>query len=171
MMKTKIKFLLLIISIAFNLVLAQDKTEYTLTYNSLVGSPKATLDDVAWISGYWRGEAFNGEVEEIWSSPLGNSMVASFKLVIDDEIKFYEIEIITEINGTLMLRLKHFHSDLRGWEEKDETVDFPLVKITESRVFFDGMTFEKVSDNEMNVYVLIKQEDKVAEEMKFNYHK
>ena len=170
-MKTKIKFLLLIISIAFNLVLAQDKTEYTLTYNSLVGSPKATLDDVAWISGYWRGEAFNGEVEEIWSSPLGNSMVASFKLVIDDEIKFYEIEIITEINGTLMLRLKHFHSDLRGWEEKDETVDFPLVKITESRVFFDGMTFEKVSDNEMNVYVLIKQEDKVAEEMKFNYHK
>ncbi|MCH7963088.1 MAG: hypothetical protein IH852_04025 [Bacteroidetes bacterium] len=170
-MKTKIKFLLLIISIAFNLLLAQDKMEYTLTYDSLIGSPKATLEDVAWISGYWRGEAFNGEVEEIWSSPLGNSMVASFKLVVDDEVKFYEIEIITEINGTLMLRLKHFHSDLRGWEEKDETVDFPLVKITESRVFFDGMTFEKVSDNEMNVYVLIKQEDKVAEEMKFNYHK
>lgn len=170
-MKTKIRLIPFIISIAFNLLLAQDKMEYTLTYDSLIGSPKATLEDVAWISGYWRGEAFNGEVEEIWSSPLGNSMVASFKLVVDDEVKFYEIEIITEINGTLILQLKHFHSDLRGWEEKDETVDFPLVKITESRVFFDGMTFEKVSDNEMNVYVLIKQEDKVAEEMKFNYHK
>ena len=170
-MKTKIRLIPFIISIAFNLLLAQDKMEYTLTYDSLIGSPKATLEDVAWISGYWRGEAFNGEVEEIWSSPLGNSMVASFKLVVDDEVKFYEIEIITEINGTLMLRLKHFHSDLRGWEEKDETVDFPLVKITENRVYFDGMTFEKVSDNEMNVYVLIKQEDKVAEEMKFNYHK
>ena len=60
MMKTKIKFLLLIISIAFNLVLAQDKTEYTLTYNSLVSSPKATLNDVAWIAGYWRGKAFDG---------------------------------------------------------------------------------------------------------------
>ncbi len=170
-MKTNIRLLLLIISIAFNLLLAQDKMEYTITYDSLIGSPKATLEDVAWISGYWRGEAFNGEVEEIWSSPLGNSMVATFKLVVDDKVKFYEIETITEINGTLILQLKHFHSNLKGWEEKDETVDFPLVKITESKVFFDGMTFEKVSDNEMNVYVLIKQEDKVAEEMKFNYHK
>ena len=170
-MKTKIRLIPFIISIAFNLLLAQDKMEYTLTYDSLIGSPKATLEDVAWISGYWRGEAFNGEVEEIWSSPLGNSMVASFKLVVDDEVKFYEIEIITEKNGTLILQLKHFHSDLRGWEEKDETVDFPLVKITESKVFFDGMTFEKVSDNEMNVYVRIKQTDKVVEEMKFNYLK
>jgi len=170
-MKTKIRLIPFIISIAFNLLLAQDKMEYTLTYDSLIGSPKATLEDVAWISGYWRGEAFNGEVEEIWSSPSGNSMVATFKLVVDDKVKFYEIETITEINGTLMLQLKHFHSNLRGWEEKDETVDFSLVKITESSVFFDGMTFENVSDNEMNVYVLIKQEDKVAEEMKFNYHK
>ena len=94
-MKTNIRLLLLIISIAFNLVLAQDKTEYTLSYDSLVGSPKATLEDVSWISGYWRGEALNGEVEEIWSSPLGNSMVASFKLVVDDNVKFYEIETIT----------------------------------------------------------------------------
>jgi hypothetical protein len=170
-MKTNISLLLLVISIAFNLTLAQDNTEFTLTYDSLVGSPKATLEDVAWISGYWKGEAFNGEVEEIWSSPLGNSMVASFKLVVDDMVKFYEIETITEKSGTLILQLKHFHSDLKGWEEKDETVDFPLVKVNESRVYFDGMTFEKVSDNEMNVYVRIKQTDDVPEEMKFNYHK
>ncbi len=170
-MKTNIRLLLLVISITFNLVLAQDKTEYILTFDSLVGSPKATLEDVAWISGYWRGDAFGGEVEEIWSSPLGNSMVASFKLVVDDEVKFYEIETITEKNGSLILQLKHFHSDLKGWEEKDETVDFPLVKITESNVYFDGMTFEKVSDNEMNVYVRIKQADNASEEMKFNYHK
>ncbi len=170
-MKTNIRLLLIVIPIAFNFVLAQDKTEYILTYNPLVGSPKATLEDVAWISGYWRGEAFNGEVEEIWSSPSGNSMVASFKLVVDDMVKFYEIETITEKSGTLILQLKHFHSDLRGWEEKDETVDFPLVKVTEKRVYFDGMTFEKVSDNEMIVYVRIKQADNVSEEMRFNYHK
>lgn len=98
-------------------------------------------------------------------------MVATYKLVVDDKVKFYEIETITEKNGTLVLQLKHFHSNLKGWEEKDETVDFPLVKITENRVYFDGMTFEKVSDNEMNVYVRIKQTDNVSEEMKFNYHK
>ena len=127
--------------------------------------------DVAGITGEWRGETLDGEVEEIWSSPLGNSMVATYKLVVDDKVKFYEIETITEKNGTLVLQLKHFHSNLKGWEEKDETVDFLLVKITENRVYFDGMTFEKVSDNEMNVYVRIKQTDNVSEEMKFNYHK
>jgi hypothetical protein len=170
-MKTKIISLLLTIFIAFNLVSAQEKTEYTLTYDSSVGSPKATLEDVTWISGYWKGEAFNGEVEEIWSSPSGNSMVASFKLVVDNKVKFYEIETITEKEGSLILQLKHFHSDLKGWEEKDVTVDFPLVKVTENRVYFDGMTFEKVSDNEMNVYVRIKQSGNGSEEMKFNYHK
>lgn len=67
-----------------------------------------------------------------------------------------------------MLRLKHFHDDLKGWEEKNETVDFPLVKVTENRVYFDGFTFEKISDTEMNVYVVIGPEENL-QEAKFPY--
>lgn len=36
-------------------------------------------------------------------------------------------------------------------------------------MYFEGFTFEKISDNEINIYGLIEQEDGSAEEVKFNY--
>ena len=57
------------------------------------------------------------------------------------------------------MQLKHFNNDLKGWETKDETVDFPLKEITANKIIFDGMTFEKINEYEMNVYVDVKQKD------------
>ncbi|XMO85589.1 DUF6265 family protein [Algibacter sp. AS12] len=129
------------------------------------------LENIAWIAGHWKGEAFGGITEEIWSEPSGGSMMATFKLINDGSVSFYEIEIIREIENSLILQLKHFNNDLKGWETKDETIDFPLQKITASKVVFDGMTFEKVNTNEMNVYVDIHQKDGTIETKKFNYTK
>ena len=146
----------------------QQKFENTLHFDEAAGSPKADLSSVAWIAGHWRGEALGGVVEEIWSPPMGGSMMASFRLVVNDQVKFYELETISESEGTLLLSLKHFSSNLHGWEERDETVDFRLVKVTDDKIYFDGMTFEKVSDEEMNVYVIIGDGDQ-EKETKFNY--
>lgn len=128
------------------------------------------LEHISWISGTWHGEAFGGQTEEIWSEPSGGSMMASFKLINDGKVTFYEIEVIREIENSLVLQLKHFGPDLKGWETKGETVDFPLKEITKDKVVFEGMTFERVSDTEMNVYVDIKEKDKI-ETVKFNYKK
>ena len=65
------------------------------------------LKNIAWIAGTWHGEAFGGQTEEIWSEPSGGSMMASFKLINDGKVTFYEIEIIREIENTLILQLKH----------------------------------------------------------------
>ena len=151
-----------------NSVYAQNALSNTLRMDSVKTSPPATLQDVAWVQGHWKGEAFGGTVEEIWTPPLGGSMMCAFKLVVNDEVRFYEIVTITEEQETLMLRLKHFHKDLKGWEEKDETVDFPLIKVTPDKMFFDGFTFERISENEMNIYVIIGEEEK-EQEAKFNY--
>ncbi|MFD1064202.1 DUF6265 family protein [Winogradskyella litorisediminis] len=128
------------------------------------------LENISWISGTWHGEAFGGKTEEIWSEPSDGSMIATFKLTVDGKVQFYEIEIIREIENSLILQLKHFNNDLKGWETKDETVDFPLKYITKNKVVFEGMSFEKVTDTEMNIYVDIKAENKV-ETVKFNYKK
>jgi len=85
-------------------------------------------------------------------------------------VTFYEIEIIREVENTLVLQLKHFNSDLKGWETKDETVDFPLKEITPNKVVFEGMTFEKVGSKEMNIYVDIEENGK-TETVKFIYIK
>lgn len=159
--------IILLLSIV-NITFGQEQYANTLSYSEKEGSPKAELRQVEWIAGHWRGEAFGGIAEEIWTSPLGNSMMGAFKLVVDSKVAFYEIETIVEENGTLILRLKHFHGDLKGWEEKDETVDFRLVKIAKDKVWFDGFTIERVSDDEINMYVLIDNEG-IAEEVKFNY--
>ena len=129
------------------------------------------LENIKWITGYWKGEAFGGQVEEIWSEPSGGSMMATFKLINDGKVSFYEIEIIREIENSLVLQLKHFNNDLKGWETKDETVDFPLKRITKNRVEFEGMSFEKISASEMNVYVEIKNDKNEVEVVKFNYKK
>ncbi|WP_407556840.1 DUF6265 family protein [Winogradskyella sp. 4-2091] len=128
------------------------------------------LENIAWISGSWHGEAFGGTTEEIWSEPSGGSMMATFKLIHNGKVSFYEIEIIREVENTLMLQLKHFRWDLKGWESKDATVDFPLIKITENKAIFEGMVFEKVSPTEMNIYVDIEDKGK-TETVKFNYKK
>ncbi|RDY60096.1 DUF6265 family protein [Flagellimonas nanhaiensis] len=131
-------------------------------------SPKATLDDVQWITGHWRGEALGGIAEEIWSPPMGESMMFSFRLVNEDKVSFYEIGHIIQVDSTLLMQLKHFNGNLKGWETKDETVDFKLVKLEKDKVFFEGLTMEKVNQNEMRVYVLIEESEN-PQELVFNY--
>jgi len=162
-----LSFLLIIPFIGF----AQQSASNTLQLTENTTSPKATLEDVSWIQGHWKGEAFGGNTEEIWSPPLGESMMFVFKLVVDNKVVFYEIGGIRQVDETLLMQLKHFHGDFKGWEEKDETQDFKLVKIEENKVYFDGLTFEKISDNEINVYVVIEEKDGKQQEVKFNYTK
>ena len=130
-----------------------------------------TLENIRWIAGNWKGEAFGGITEENWSEPSGGSMVATFKLIVDGKVNFYEIETISEVNNSLLLRLKHFSNELKGWETKDETVDFPLIKVTKNKAIFEGMTFESVDKNTMIVYVAIGQKDGSTTVVPFHYTK
>ena len=131
--------------------------------------PKATLEEVSWVTGHWKGEAFGGIAEEIWSPPLGDSMMFVFKLVTEGKVQFYEVGHIQQRDETLILQLKHFHGSLKGWEEKDETVDFKLVKLEGDKIYFDDFTIERISENEINMYVVVGDEDGSSKEVKFNY--
>ncbi|APQ17623.1 DUF6265 family protein [Maribacter hydrothermalis] len=143
----------------------------TISYKEGMKSPDATLNNIEWLTGHWKGEAFGGIAEEIWSPPLGGVMMFSFRLVADDAISFYEFGHIRETEDTLILQLKHFNGDLSGWEEKDETIDFKLVKLEENRLYFNDFTIERISDKEINMYVEIGEEDGSSNEVKFNYHR
>ena len=41
--------------------------------------PQATIDDMAWLVGHWRGEGLGGIVEENWMPPLAGTMASAFK--------------------------------------------------------------------------------------------
>ncbi len=158
------RFLLVLVLISFS-----STAQNTLSFEEGTVSPKASLSEIAWMEGYWKGEAFGGITEEIWSPALGGSMMFSFKLVVDGAVQFYEIGHIRQLEETLIFELKHFHSDLKGWEEKDEVQRFKLIKVVNNRLYFDGFTFEKVSDDQINIYALIHQKDGGTDEVVFNY--
>lgn len=141
----------------------------TVSFSENATSPKATLEDVSWVAGHWKGAAFGGIAEEIWSPPLADSMMFVFKLVSDGKVQFYEVGHIQQRDETLILQLKHFHGSLKGWEEKDDTVDFKLVKMERNKVFFDDFTIERISEDEINMYVVVGDADGSSEEVKFNY--
>lgn len=142
----------------------------TLSFNEGNTSPKATLNQVSWIEGHWKGEAFGGTTEEIWSPPLGGTMMFSFKHVVDENVNFYELGHIRQQGETLVYELKHFGGDLKGWEEKEDKVSAQLVKVEGNRFYFEGFTFEKIDESEMNIYVLIDDNGN-SDEVKFNYKK
>lgn len=149
---------------------AQQKFENTLQYSDTTGSPNANFKDVAWIAGHWQGTAMGGEIEEVWTAAHGGSMMGSFKFVADGKVVFYELETITEENETLILRLKHFGDDLKGWEEKDDVVMFNLVKITADAAYFDQLTFKKNGEDGLDIYVVITTE-KGPTETRFQYQR
>ncbi len=141
----------------------------TLSLEEGQESTPALISQIEWMTGHWTGEAFGGETEEIWSPPAAGSMMFVFRLLVENEVVFYEIGHVRELENSLVFELKHFGPDLKGWEEKDEVQTFKYIKAEENRIYFEGFTFERVSDHEINIYGLIENDDGSAEEVKFNY--
>lgn len=147
------------------------QSQNTISFEEGMTSPDASLNNIEWLAGHWKGEAFGGIAEEIWSPPLDGSMMFSFRLLDKGAVSFYEFGHLLETDGTLILQLKHFDANLSGWEERDENIDFKLVKAEENRFYFDDFTIEYISDKEINMYVEVGEEDGTSNEVKFNYHR
>jgi hypothetical protein len=150
---------------------AQEKlTEHTFSRSPGAPGPAAQVEDMAWLAGHWVGEALGGTVEEIWSPPLARAMMGMFRLVKDEKAVFYELMTILEEDGSLVLRLKHFNGgDLSAWEEKGDTVDFPLVAVVDGTFRFDGMSFHPEGDDRVAVYLAMHGKEGAVEEVDFIY--
>lgn len=159
----KILYLFTVILLSLNC-----KAQNTLHYNDEKGSPKATLNELKWLSGNWKGTSSMGEFEENWSLASAKTMLFSFKMWKNDDVYFYEIGHIVEKDKSLVLELKHFDKELKGWEKQEEKESFRLVKIDGNKFYFDKITYEKIDDNHMIVYVLMEES---GEELIFNFKK
>jgi hypothetical protein len=130
---------------------------------------KASISDMEWLAGTWKGDGLGGDSEEIWSRPKGGIMMGMYRMTKAEKPVFYELLALSESDGSLLMRLKHFNPDFTGWEEKDKTVDFRYIKKDGKRIYFEGMTFEPVGTDALNVYLAIRQKDGKVEEAVFKY--
>lgn len=155
----------LVVVLAASWVAASAQSQRTEHTYRLDGErPAATIDDVAWLAGSWSGEAFGQPFEEVWNPPSAGSMVGMFKLLGDDGVEFYELLLLLEEEGSLSLKVRHFNPDFTAWEDRDENVTFPLVRIEDDVVHFSGLSFYRVGDDEMVGYLVMKSGDEIREE-------
>jgi hypothetical protein len=102
----------------------------------------AKITDLAWLAGDWRSERGGEFLQESWSEPIGDSMMCSFRWMKGGKTWMYELITITEEGPNLVLRLKHFSAQLAGWEAKDESLDFTLVRLGDQEAVFEHPTRE-----------------------------
>ena len=142
-------------------------SENTLRLGADGVSPPASVADVAWLAGYWRGEGMGGTLEELWSPPAGDRMQGIFTLAREGAPVFSEAMQLVEEDGTLVLRVKHFTPGFIGWEEKEKFIRFRLVKLAENEAYFSGLTFRRKGDELLIYIVLTSGEKKTEHELRF----
>jgi len=112
----------------------------------------------AWISGEWIGDGFGGTSEEVWSQPSadGTIMGTYRHHEGDGSLNFYEFFVLDSTG----LKLKHFNANLTGWESKEDFVHFELIAFTKNKIILKGLIYELKSENEMEIYLDLKQGEK-----------
>lgn len=112
-----------------------------------------TIEDFSWLAGHWRGEAAGSVMDEFWTPPVAGAMQCIFRMYNSEGVGFYQFIVLGEQDGEFMLRLKHFTNELKGVEEKDQTLDYVLLDRGPSIFYFDKLTMEQNSEDEFTVYV------------------
>lgn len=94
-------------------------------------APKFTIADAGFLAGTWRGEMNGGVVEEMWSEPQGNNILGTFRwLRKDGKPVMFEMLAITEEDGAVRLRLRHYSAKLGAKEEADKPLTLRLSQLT-----------------------------------------
>lgn len=162
---------LLVLVMVSGIAAAQSpRTEHTFELDDPEDRPAATIAVASWLTGSWTGEAFGSTFEEVWNPPSAGSMVGMFKLLDGDEVSFYELVLLVEEEGSLSLKVKHFNPDFSAWEEKADYVDFRYIQSEQDAIHFSGISFYRISDNEIHAYLVLKNNGEIREE-KLVYHR
>lgn len=173
MLCNRLAICLMIIAMATGASLAKEPNNEALVLTLSEGqrSPTATIDAAAWLAGNWSGKSADGIAEESYLPPAGGAIIGMFRQTKDDKPIFYEFLAISEHEGSLLYRIKHFNPDLHGWEKQDESVEFPLVKITDHALYFDGLTYLKTGENTMSAYVRVGDDEGDSEVLGFHFQR
>ncbi|MEL7187456.1 MAG: DUF6265 family protein [Pseudomonadota bacterium] len=139
------------------------RTEHTFRLDDPDARPAATLADASWLVGSWSGPAFGAMAEEVWNPPSAGSMVGMFKVYKEDTVLFYELIIMVEEQGSLAIKVKHFNADFTAWESKEDYVTFRLVEVAEDALHFSGLSFYRITDDELHVYIALNSNGETSE--------
>lgn len=128
--------------------------------------PQVRADAAAWLAGQYAGRGLGGEVEYQWLPPRAGAMYGSFRLLRDGRTTFAQALTLGEVDGTLVLRVKHFSADFVGWEEKDKYLEFRLISASADELRFDGLTLRRAPAGGIRLYIAMRPRGSAEGEMR-----
>lgn len=146
-------------------------TKNTYKLDDPSARPKASIEQVDWLVGNWQGTAFGNQFEEVWNPASAGTMVGFFKLFNDEGIVFYELLVLEEEEGSLSLKVKHFGANFHAWEDKEDYINFKLVKIEADAIHFSGISFYRDGPNKIDGYIVMKGKDGSVREEPLTYQR
>lgn len=127
-----------------------------------------SINDLDFIAGKWKTTTEWGDMEEVWSKPLGNNMMCSYRCVKDGKVVFYEFIVIEEDISGIAMKLRHFTPGSIGLEEKDKPYSYPLVLVEKDQAIFEApdkntrMEFKRLSAERLQVLLHRKENGKAT---------
>lgn len=134
---------------------------------------QASLKDVSFMAGHWRGEMPGGVIDEVWLPAEGESMYSLFRMVSGGKTRFTEFQAIEQRGSTVVLLLRHFNPGLIAREEKDAPLVWDVEELSANRVQFreQGTTtrLEYARSGDELTVTLIKERDGKAVRSPFRF--
>lgn len=102
----------------------------------LHGLNGVTPSQLGWLSGNWVERRGNEQINECWSAPQDNSIMAMFRWLKDGAVKLYEFMSVEAVGAQVRLRIKRFDPGLYSWDEKDKSSEFVLTQLSGREAVF-----------------------------------
>jgi hypothetical protein len=139
---------------------------------------KATVEQLAWVTGAWTGKLGERTIEQHWSAPLAGSIIAMYRSIQANKPTLYELLAMEQDGEGVVLRIKHFApgAGLVGQEAKDESVNNTLIQLEGRMAVFEGgvassptrITFTSPDPDTLNITVGRQRDGKpVSTEFKY----
>lgn len=145
-----------------------------ISTNTYAQDFKASINDLAFISGTWTLKHEWGDMEEFWGPPMGNSLISSYRCVKDGKVVFYEFVVIEQIENVPVMKLRHFNPGSIGWEDKNSPLEYPLVSLSKNKAVFEAkdkslrLIYQLVNEN-LEVILEEKNKNNEMEKIVFAY--
>jgi len=89
--------------------------------SQLSASIIATVADLRWLEGTWRGEWGPRVAQQVWMAPQAGVMTGAFSLMETDKVLVIELFTIMQMPGGVGINIRHFTPELNAWEKGDPT--------------------------------------------------
>jgi len=134
-------------------------------------SESARIEDFSILEGDWAGTGLGGQCDELWLPAMADQMHGIFRMEQEGNLIFTEYMTVLEDSISFVMKVKHFSPEFDGWEKSDEAVDFRFIKKENNTLYFSGLTVTRKDENNLNIYVAMKQDDGSVTEELFEFKK